>query len=573
MKKNVVYIGIAILVGLLIGYFIFGRNSGKGPLKTHDHTEEISDQMWTCSMHPQIMQSDEGDCPICGMDLIPAEVTADGLAVDQFKMTENALALANIQTSIVGGINLDSRELKISGKIKENEETNAVQASYFEGRIEKLFVNSTGENVNKGQLLATIYSPELVAAQQELLTTLSLKKSQPELYNAVRNKLKLWKLSDNQINKIEASGKVNENFPIYATVSGTVAMKIVEAGDYVKQGQALYKIANLKTVWASFDAYENQISLLKKGQKIKIETNAYPDKSFNAVISFVDPILNTTTRTVTVRAVLENKNAFFKPGMFVDGMVSTTNNDLNNSITIPKSAVLWTGKRSVVYVKIQSEMPVFEMKEVTLGNANNDTYQILDGLENGEEIVTEGTFTVDAAAQLQGKKSMMKRSKIIGKSNNTLRNEKTVLSTNLQKKFIETLSTYFLLKDALVAGDSNNVSMFSSQMEKEWNAINTSEVQEVTLNYINKIVAALAAIAQKEEIAKQRSYFVELNENLGAMVENIDNFSDEIYIQKCPMANTNKGAIWLSKEKEIRNPYFGDKMLSCGSVIKTLKKN
>src|SRR5699024_1810677 len=193
--------------------------------------------------------------------------------------SKNAMALANIQTTIVGDASeTDENAMLLSGKIVPNEETNAVQASYFEGRIEKLNVNFTGETIRKGQLLATIYAPALVAAQQELLTAASMKESQPTLYNAVRNKLKLWKLSENQIDEIEASGKVKENFPIYATVSGTVTEKLVEEGDYVSQGQPIVKVSNLNTVWAMFDVYENQISQLKVGQKITVSTNAYPNK-------------------------------------------------------------------------------------------------------------------------------------------------------------------------------------------------------------------------------------------------------------------------------------------------------
>ncbi|WP_299434644.1 efflux RND transporter periplasmic adaptor subunit [uncultured Aquimarina sp.] len=573
MKKNVVYTGVALLTGLLIGYFIFGGNTSKESSVAHDHTEEVSNQIWTCSMHPHIMQSEPGDCPICGMDLIPTETNEQGLSTDQFRMTENALALANIQTSIVGRTDVDSQELKLSGKIKENKNTSAVQVTHFSGRIEKLLVNSVGEKVYKGQKIAIIYSPELVAAQQELLTAAGLKKTQPALYKAVRNKLKLRKLSDDQINQIESSGETKETFPLHAQVSGVVSEKMVEEGNHINRGEILFKITNLSTVWASFDAYENQISLLKKGQKIKIKTNAYPDKDFDAAISFIDPVLNTTTRTVTVRAVLENNNSIFKPGMFIEGVVSATNNKPNNSIAIPKSAVLWTGKRSVVYVKAQSEMPVFEMREVTLGNANNDTYQILNGLENGEEIVTDGTFTVDAAAQLQGKKSMMKRNKIIDKPKNTEKREKTHVPGSFQKEFVTNLSAYFLLKNALVASNATDATIFSEQMLRGLKAIHTSELQKTELDYIHIIIQKLEGIANKEDLKDQREHFVMLNKSLEALIKNFDNLSNTIYIQECPMADNNKGAIWLSKEEEIRNPYFGDEMLTCGSVINTLKKN
>ncbi|MCB0375740.1 MAG: efflux RND transporter periplasmic adaptor subunit, partial [Sinomicrobium sp.] len=408
MKKHSIYIGLAALAGLFAGYLIFGGNAEGTTANDHPHAEVTEpDRMWTCSMHPQIMQLQPGDCPICGMDLIPVEADAEGLSTDQFEMTENAMALANIRTTVAGAGETGENSLRLSGKIRENEETNAVQVSYFAGRIEKLYINFTGEKVSKGQLLAVIYSPELVSAQQELLTAAALKASQPALYSAVRNKLKLWKLSEEQINRIEASGNVTENFPMYATVSGTVTAKMASEGDYVKQGQPLYKIADLNTVWAAFDAYENQIALLKKGQRLTITTNAYPGQKFDAEIAFIDPVLNAATRTVTVRAVLKNGNNIFKPGMFVEARIEAIPIQADSIISIPASAVLWTGTRSVVYIKTDPHRPVFEMREVTLGGYTGESYTVLSGLNAGETIVTNGTFTVDAAAQLQGKKSMM----------------------------------------------------------------------------------------------------------------------------------------------------------------------
>ena len=408
MKKNILYIGLAVIGGLLAGYLIFGNNSNESSSEEHNHSKEMTEsQMWTCSMDPQVMQPEPGSCPICGMDLIPAEAETNGLAINEFKLTKDAMALANIRTTKVGLVASGDNVLKLSGKIKENEKAMETQASYFAGRIEKLFVNFEGEQVRSGQQLATIYSPELVSAQQELITAASLKESQPDLYRAVRNKLKLWKLSEEQIQQIENSGQVRENFPVYANVSGTVTEIMVKAGDYVEEGSPLFKIANLNTVWAVFDAYENQVSLLKEVQKIDIVAKAYPDSKFDAKISFIDPVLNSATRTIEVRAVLQNSRGQLKPGMFVSGVIGLRSKMKNEMLVIPESAVLWTGERSVVYIKTDPENPTFTMREITLGDLINDGYVVLSGLEKGEEIVTNGTFTVDAAAQLKGKKSMM----------------------------------------------------------------------------------------------------------------------------------------------------------------------
>jgi len=600
MNKNIIYISVALIVGLLGGFLLFGGGSAdKATINvkdTHDHSEEIaSNQMWTCSMHPQIMQPEPGDCPICGMDLIPAESGADGLNANEIKMTDNAMALANIQTSLVGKGQMGNNSLKLSGKIKANEESNAVQVTYFGGRIEKLYVNSTGERVGAGQRLATIYSPELVAAQQELLTASSLKESQPELYKAVRNKLKLWKLSEKQIKAIETAGKVQENFPVFATVSGTVTMKMVEEGDYLKQGQPLYKIANLNTVWAEFDAYENQIASLKEGQTIKVTTNAYRNEVFDAKVSFIDPLLNSATRTVVVRAVLQNKKDLFKPGMFVEGIIEGTQTSTENTVSVPSTAVMWTGERSVVYVKTNPNEAIFEMREVLLGNANGDSYTILEGLKNGDEVVTNGTFTVDAAAQLQGKKSMMNASggktmtgheghlgmqednsgENTNEANHSQMKERIEVSNKFQNQLKQVFDDYILLKDALVNDDAKGAQQAGKQINQslkkvDMKLLSDEKAHNHWMTIQKELKTSANSIENDSDIATQRAHFKHLSAHMISSVQ-LFGVNENVYIQFCPMADNNKGAYWISLEKEVRNPYYGAAMLTCGEVNATLQ--
>ncbi len=591
MKKNILYLGIAVIIGLLGGYLLFGYNSETSNQEmsdNHNHSEEGIKEMWTCSMHPQIMQPEPGDCPICGMDLIPAESGAEGLAANEIKMTENAMALANIQTSIVGRSQASDEDgmILLSGKIATNEENNSVQASYFDGRLERLNVSYEGQQVNKGRLLATIYAPNLVAAQQELITAASLKESQPALYNAVRNKLKNWKFSETQINSIESTGKVRENFPIYATVSGTVAMVMAAEGDYLKQGQPILKVSNLNSVWAEFDAYENQISQFKKGQKIKLSTNAYPNKNFDATLSFIDPILNNATRTITVRATLNNKDDLFKPGMFVTGKIKGSIQTGESSLSIPASAVMWTGERSLVYIKTNPNEAIFEMREVTIGVRNGDNFGITSGLENGDEIVTNGTFTVDAAAQLQGKKSMMNKSggktmtgheghlDIQGNTDvkiNTAATMEVKLPQAFQEEFILLFKNYFKMEDAFVASNSKQVSVFAKATAKKMKAIGVIGLGKMEKAHLSKSIEMLDTISSSTNLENQRTLLVVLNENMVALAMNIKSPSTTLYVQKCPMANSNKGAIWLSTEKEIKNPYYGADMLTCGSIVAEIK--
>lgn len=575
MKNYSIYIGILAL-GFLLGWLLFGNSSKENQKVTNSETLETH-QMWTCSMHPQIMQPEPGDCPICGMDLIPAETGVDGLTANQFKLTPNAMALANIQTTIVGNENIEDSTIKLSGKIVENEEANVVQASYFSGRIERLNISFTGEAIHKGKLLATIYSPELYAAQQELITAATLKESQPALYKAVRTKLKLWKLSDIQISEIETTGKVIENFPVYATVTGTVTEKLVEQGDYIKQGQPLLKIANLHSVWANFDVYENQINLLKKGQEVLVTTNAYPTKEFKGVVDFIDPILNTKTRTVTSRVVLNNENELLKPGMFVSAKIGGIKNNSNKVLTIPASAILWTGERSVIYLKTNTNEPVFEMRKVTLGNQIGNYYEVMDGLNEGDEIVTNGTFTIDAAAQLQGKNSMMQL-----KSEETITENSSLKSTNqsnmnmrletpkaFQEQLKKAYESYILLKNALVKDNSKIASENANNLLENLNSIEMQllnhEAHKQWMPLENEIKSSTNAIANTTEIKVQRDYFKQLSAYFINAVQ-LFGVSEKVYVEFCPMADNNKGAYWLSNEEEILNPYFGNAMLKCGEV-------
>ena len=579
MKKYIIYIGI-LAVGLLLGWVLFGGTAKQEP--THDHNKIAeTNQMWTCSMHPQIMQPEPGECPICGMDLIPAESGAEGLMPDEFKLTENAMALANVQTSVVGIGKDNDNSIKLSGKIVENEESNTVQVSYFSGRIERLYVSFTGEDIRAGQLLATIYSPELYAAQQELLTTAALKESQPALYKAVRNKLKLWKLSENQISQIEASGKIMENFPVYATVSGTVTEKLIEQGDYVNQGQALLKIANLNTVWGNFDVYENQINRFKKGQEVVVTTNAYPNKEFKGKVDFINPTLNSNTRTVTLRVILNNKDGIFKPGMFLEAQIEAgVSASKTQVLSIPSSAVLWTGTRSVVYVKTSPNEPIFEMKEVVLGNKVGDNYEITDGLSDGDEIVTNGTFTVDAAAQLQGKKSMMntgnRKESSHGKQSSTYnKNERLQVSVDFQNQLKAVFNDYVKLKDALVKDDAKKVSADAKDLLINLEKIDMKLLSEDKAHHHwmaleKEIKGSANSIASATGVKEQRDLFTQLSLSLIGAIETFG-INEKVYLQFCPMANNDHGGYWLSKEEHVLNPYFGDVMLKCGEVKQVIE--
>lgn len=362
-------------------------------------------------MHPQIRMTEPGKCPICGMELIPlVQSSTTSIDPDAIHLSKEAAELADVLTSRVTK-QKPVKEVRLYGKVQADERLFQSQVAHVPGRIERLAINFTGEPVVKGQILANIYSPELITAQQELLETVKTKNLQPELYEASKEKLRQWKLTDDQIAKIEKSGVIQNNFEVLSNTSGTVIARRVNTGDHVSVGTVLFEIADLSKVWIMFDAYESDLPFLHIGEKLSFNLQALPGIDFAGNIIFIDPVIDPVTRVAKVRVETENQSGKLKPEMFATGIASSTLAEYTNNVVIPKSAVLWTGKRSVVYVKQPgSDEPVFKIREVELGPMLGESYVIMNGLSEGEEVVTQGTFSVDAAAQLEGKPSMMNRS-------------------------------------------------------------------------------------------------------------------------------------------------------------------
>jgi Cu(I)/Ag(I) efflux system membrane fusion protein len=411
IKQNPGLVSGILIAGLVIGFMI-GRPSRHHEEETpvNQQISQSSTRIWTCSMHPQIRLDHPGKCPICGMDLIPLQ---DFAASDSTKssneilMTDDAIKLADIQTMMVKKA-YPIKEIDLLGKVKSDERNIAELTARFGGRIEKLYVNFTGQDVKKGEKLVTIYSPVLVTAQKELLEAQEYKLSNPELYLAARNKLRLWDLTDEQIDNIEQKGEVQSYFDVLSPIAGTVTRRDVSRGDYVKEGSPLFQVTDLTNIWIMFEAYESDLPWIKTGDDVRFTVESFPGKKFNGRINFIDPVIDPKTRIAQARVEVRNPGLLLKPEMFVNGVVNSTIAGNKKNLMVPKTAVLWTGKRAVVYVKVPDrDQPSFKYREITLGPAAGDFYVVDNGLLEGEEIAVNGVFKIDAAAQLAGKPSMM----------------------------------------------------------------------------------------------------------------------------------------------------------------------
>jgi Cu(I)/Ag(I) efflux system membrane fusion protein len=407
MKNKVLIISITLIAGIFFGWLIFHR-SEPSESKHEQTVKDVAAEVWTCSMHPQIRKDGPGKCPICGMDLILLSQSATSSTdPDAVRISSEAAALATVETYVVTRKN-PSKEIHLYGKIQADERFVQSQVAHISGRIEKLYVNFTGENVSKDQLLARIYSPELVNGQQELIESSKSKLMQPALYEASKEKLRLWKLTDKQIADVEESGIPQNSVDVYSNTKGVVTLRSVNTGDYVSQGTVLFAIADLSKVWILFDAYESDIQFLRTGEKVFFSVQALPGEGFTGKISFIDPFIDPVARVARVRVEADNSKGKLKPEMFASGVIMSDLSENKNEIVIPSSSVLWTGKRSIVYVKQASvDGSSFKMREIELGQSLGKEYLVVSGLSAGEEIVTNGTFYIDAAAQLEGKTSMM----------------------------------------------------------------------------------------------------------------------------------------------------------------------
>ncbi len=603
-NKYVKY-SLLLILGIFIGWIFFHPSREKA--ESHDHSgEAVQGTIWTCAMHPQIRMSEPGNCPICGMELIPlARNGNSSVDPDAIQLTREAAQLANVLTSTVTK-QKPVKEVRLYGKVQADERLLQSQVAHVPGRIERLAVNFTGEPVGKGQVLASIYSPELVTAQQELLEAAKTRQRQPAIYEAAKERLRQWKLTDNLIENIESSGITRTEIEVVSNTSGIVTERLVNTGDYVSQGTALFKIADLSKVWIMFDAYESDLQFLRKGMKVSFTLQALPGANYSGTIAFIDPVIDPVTRVAKVRVETSNLSGKLKPEMFAAGTISSTLNEYGDNINIPRSAVLWTGKRSIVYVKQpDTDEPVFKIREVELGPMLGDSYVITDGLSEGEEIVTRGTFSVDAAAQLEGKPSMMNPrggktssmpgmvmpgdtkpddSKPVNDTNMTGMDMSGDKSSEMPNKlevnmdFTMQLNTvfdqYIVLKDAFVESDVKKVKQAAQTARQALANVDmkflTGDAHVQWMDISENLDKQIKLVISSGKIEEQRLAFSGFSDQFYKAIKTFGLMGKTVYYQFCPMAFNSKGAYWLSEIKDIRNPYFGQKMIDCGETKETL---
>ena len=459
---------IIVLIAFVLGFLLRGWRVSSQLNSEHIHAAQDKEQIWTCSMHPQIRQPKPGKCPICFMDLVPVDSGGD-VGAREITFSQDALKLMEIQTTPVERKFVEA-QIRMVGKVDYDETRLKHITAWVPGRIDRLYVDFTGTQVIKGDHMVYLYSPELISAQAEFLQAVKsvqnmkpdsselIKRSIRAMLEAASEKLRLLGLTEKQIETIEKTGQPTDYITIYAPIGGIVINKHVTEGTYVQTGTKIYTIADLSQLWVQLDAYESDMMWIRYGQEVEFTTEAYPGEVFKGQISFISPTVNPRTRTIKVRLNVSNPEEKLKPDMFVRAIVrskiasggkvmdadmagkwicpmhpsvvkeTTGKCDIcqMNLVTIeslgyvkaelseqaplviPATVPLITGKRAVVYVQNpNAEKPTFEGREVVLGPRAGDYYLVKGGLAEGEVVVSKGNFKIDSALQIQAKPSMM----------------------------------------------------------------------------------------------------------------------------------------------------------------------
>ncbi|MCI0348828.1 MAG: efflux RND transporter periplasmic adaptor subunit [Acidobacteriales bacterium] len=392
----------SLLIGALVGFLIASVSFALFYFRSRSASTEPAAEASEPSPHGQHPK------PASRAD-VPTASTGTSDSPTTVELTEEEQKTAGIQIAKVVRRNV-SAALITPGRVEEAETQLATISARVGGRIDKLYVDFTGESVRRGQAIALIYSPEVVAAAEEYKLALeSLERLGPdalataqqqakELVDASRRRLELWGLTAQQISGIAKSEQPQIHITIYSPVSGTVTERKVTGGQYVKEGDPLYLVADLSTVWVKADVYEADVPHIRPNQPVEISAESMPERKLRGRVGFIEPMLNEQTRTVAVRMQVPNPGLRLRPGMFVTATLQPS--VASHQLAVPRTAVVRGGTKDIVYVAKGNGM--FEGREVKLGAAGQDYYAVLSGLKEGEGVVTQGNFLLDSQSRLTG---------------------------------------------------------------------------------------------------------------------------------------------------------------------------
>ena len=651
-KHTAAGIAVLLIIAALIAGYRMGRLTAEPDMKVaqtqaadHDHSHtQHEPQMYTCAMHPSVrLPNPNAKCPICHMDLIPV---IDGGSHDdnerRITLGEYAAEMSRIETVPVARF-FPTAEARLYGEVTYDETSVARLTAYFPARIDRLFVNYVGVPVTKGDHIAEVYSPDLLAAFEELRQAVAASESSSSMRDIVRSatrdtliaareKLRLYGLTKEQIGAVERWAVDSDHLTMYAPIGGVVTHLAVREGDYVAEGAPIATVADLSRLWLDLHAYESQLPLLRWGQRVSFSVEAHPGEVFEGRISFIEPMINERTRTAAVRVAVDNSDRRLKPGMFASAVVrpriaedgavisdelagrwvcpmhpsiikdgpgqcdvcgmdlgpaeslgmvgdSTT---VVEPLVVPRSAVLFTGKRSIVYVAVpDADRSTYESREVVIGSRAGDFYIVRDGVREGEQVVVNGAFRVDSAMQIAAKPSMMMPSG--GASGSThaghgmmgMTMPETTGQAGTSDVFTSSLkpiyAAYFDAQKALAADNLAGFLQATGDLKAAIRFVEEAMLTGESRETWRHAASSLRVDGALTDIEVARERFKSMSKAVIALQEHFGHVGDETWhMVHCPMAFGFAGAEWIQQGTQINNPYFGASMLRCGEIRRAL---
>jgi Cu(I)/Ag(I) efflux system membrane fusion protein len=390
-------------------------NAGAAGAQEKSASPTEQKEQWQCPMHPSIVQDHPGDCPICGMKLVKVEGTGGGASGDAGAPAPEGLSAVTIDAGrqqLIGLKVVHAEVGEVGGSWRTNgrvavDETRVHHVNVkFSGFMERVYADFVGRLVKKGEPLFSIYSPELLAAQQEYLLALETRKrlaasggmgsDGDALVKAARRKLQLWDVPPSELDRIERTGEASREITFYSPATGVLTKKDVVPGMKVNAGDMPFEIVDLSRVWVLADAYETDLRHVKVGMSAKLTLKAFANRAFTGRVAFIDPLLDSKTRTAKVRVEVPNPAGELKPEMFGEVVFQGKSRE---GVRIPADAVIHSGTKSVVFVALGNGK--FQPREVQLGDGDSSFVEVVSGLEKGDGVVTRANFLIDSESRLR----------------------------------------------------------------------------------------------------------------------------------------------------------------------------
>lgn len=550
------------------------------------HTEH-SGQMYTCPMHPQIMEPNPGSCPICGMDLVAVSQTQGEGGI---MLSANQIKLANIRAQVLTSGSIGNSTLLTATTVADKNLLNQI-SSRISGRIEKLYVKQVGEQISKGTPLYDLYSEALLTLEQEYLVALAQQKAlggTDENYSRIlqgaKEKLFLYGMSEKQLEELTSSGKAKPTVTFYSQGRGIVEEIAVSEGQYIAEGSAILKISDLSSLWVEAQLYPAELPQAKIGSTVDVRINGFGNEVVKGKVVFLAPELASNSKIIIMRAQIDNPQMKFIPGMQAS---VTLTNDSKKALTLPINAVIRDEQGSYVWKQIGKS--TFSPVMVKLGSENTSTVEVISGLSESDTVVVSGAYLLHSEYILKkggnpmsghdhGQMASAESPKEMNQSQmpSSLATQIPDYSSadrEFKTQIEGVYKSYISLKNALVESNVENTKKAAQEILAAMGKIDATKLSREQKSFFDRHATTIKGhakgMASASSIDDQRKELDMFSKSMYALLQSFKAGDESIYYQYCPMANSNKGAYWVSERKEIRNPYYGESMLTCGETKET----